>query len=162
VVGLGAGAAATLASGISNWGLSLLVSDEQKRREHLIRRGSPHQIGGALLLQRVRGRKPSLAGRFVATIACNVMYSAIMGLAYTAVRRILPASTRPPFTPLTAASFFVACDGVIAPALRLTPHLTRLPWQFNAKELVNHIVWNVTAERIHRADERALSSSVAR
>lgn len=157
LVGVGAGVLATLASGISDAGLSLFVSNEQKRRERRVRRGSPHEVGGALFFKRLRGHEPSAPAKLLSTLAFSAVYSAVWGLVYTGVRRAVPAATRAPGLPLTAAAFFVACDGVIAPALQLTPGLQRLPWQFNAKELVNHLVWNATAERIHRADERAFS-----
>ncbi len=67
-VGIGAGVIATLASGIANCGLSLLVSDRQKRRERRVRRGSPHEIGGPTLFARItgesrRGRSETLRRR---------------------------------------------------------------------------------------------------
>ncbi len=80
------------------------------------------------------------------------------GLAHTALRRAFPRAATGPLLPLTAAAFFVACDGAIAPLLRLTPSLPGVPWQFNAKELLNHVVWNATAEAIHRADERSFAA----
>lgn len=153
--GIAAGFLATLASGIANTGLSLLVDERQKRRERRVRRGSPHEVGGALLLERMLGRKPSTVAKLFATLGFNVVYSAMWGLVYAGTRRAFPRSATAPALPFTAAAFFVACDGGIAPALGLTPNLPRLPWQFNAKELVNHVVWNATAEMIHRADERA-------
>jgi putative membrane protein len=48
----------------------------------------------------------------------------------------------------------VACDGLIAPLLRLTPPPGRLPWQVNAKKLANHVAWTAAAELVHRGVAR--------
>lgn len=152
--GIGIGLIATLAAGAADAGLSLLVSQRHKRRERRIRRGSPHQMAGTLFFERIWGRKPSAFEQLVATVAFNVAYGVVWGAAYTVLRRLEPSSQSAPALPVTAAGFFVACDGAIAPLLDLSPGVSKLPWQFNAKELANHIVWNATAERLHRADER--------
>jgi hypothetical protein len=36
----------------------------------------------------------------------------------------------------------------------MSPKLRRIPWQFNAKELANHIAWTGTAEAVHRGTEK--------
>lgn len=155
-VGVLAGDIATLTSGISDVLLSQLVSKMQKRREARIRRGSPHQVGGELLLRRAGLRPSSWIGRYGAKLAFGALYGVMWGALYTVVRRRFPRALAP-----TAALFFVACDGGIAPTLGLTPGLPRIPWQFNVKEFFNHLAWNATAEFIHARDQRAFERAVA-
>jgi putative membrane protein len=162
LAGVGIGLAATLASGIANAGLSLLVGDEPRRRERRVRRGSPHEVGGALVYERLRGRAPAPAAWLGATLAFSAVYSTMWGTIYTLLRRVVPSVGAGAALPLSAAAFFVACDGGIAPSLRLTPGLRALPWQVNAKELANHMVWNATAEALHRADARSSTGRAAR
>ena len=152
--GVGVGVIATLASGVMDSGLSLLVSQRQKRREQRVRRGSPHRVAGRVFFERIRGRSPSRIENLMASLAFSFAYSAMWGIAYAALRRVQPLSRKAPAVPVTATAFFLACDGLIAPLLDLTPEVNQLPWQFNVKELANHITWNATAERLHRADER--------
>lgn len=162
LAGIGAGFVATVASGVANAGLSLLVGTEAKHREHRVRRGSPHEVGGTLIAERILKHRPSLAGRLAATLAFNAMYMTVLGVAYTVMRRVAPGTARTSALPLTGAAYFVACDGGVAPALGLTPGPQELPWQYNVKELVNHVVWNATAEALHRADERAYARKIGR
>ncbi|MBI2390044.1 MAG: rhodanese-like domain-containing protein [Deltaproteobacteria bacterium] len=158
LAGAGAGVVAASLSavaGVVDGVLTPLVSERHKRRERRVRRGSLHEVGGELLFSRLRGHAPSWIGRVVATAAFSAMYGVVMGTAYTALRRRFPNARTAGGLLATAAALFVACDGAIAPTLRLTPGLTRIPWQLGLRELVNHVVWTATAERLHARDERA-------
>ena len=52
------------------------------------------------------------------------------------------------------SSFFLLCDGALAPLFRMSPPLRRIPWQLNAKELLNHVAWSAAAELTHRAADQ--------
>lgn len=136
--------------GITDAVLTRLLSEEHKRRERRIREGSPHDVAGPRFAGRLLGREPSGTGRIAAKAAFTVLYGALWGGVYAAVRRLVPATRNLAGLPF-AVPFFVACDGGIAPALGLTPGLRRIPWQFNAKELANHVAWTAAAEMALRA-----------
>ncbi|MFW7380737.1 MAG: hypothetical protein ACOH5I_18125 [Oligoflexus sp.] len=72
---------------------------------------------------------------------------------HAAFRRWKPESGRYLGLPF-GIGFFAACDGALAPLLKLTPSVHRIPWQLNAKEMVNHLAWTSTAELTHRLAQR--------
>lgn len=153
-VGAVAGIAATAASGLSDRILSKIVSDEQKQRSRQVRDGSAHEVAGPRFAERLTGRTPSPMGRKVSKLVFNMAYGLLWGGLYASLRRTQPRIRENRLIPLDAAAFFIACDGVIAPLLKLSPGLPKIPWQMNAKELANHTVWTVVAESLIRADER--------
>ena len=151
--GLAAGLVAMAAAAGMDKLLAPLVSDEQKRRERAVREGSPHKVGGAKIGERLSGRHFSADERRKAQLAFTAGYGLLWGAIYALVRRRVPLATSFYGAPF-AVAFFLACDGALAPLLRLSPGLGRIPWQFNAKELANHVAWTGAAEAVHRAAER--------
>jgi putative membrane protein len=148
-----AGLAGQAAAGLMDKALSPLISDAVKRRERRVREGSPHEVGGKRIAARVLGRRLSRDEQQEAQAAFSIAYGVLWGLVYALVRRRLPRSTALFGLPF-AAAFFLACDGVLAPLFRMTPGLARIPWPFNAKEMMNHIAWTAAAEALHRGAER--------
>jgi rhodanese-related sulfurtransferase/uncharacterized membrane protein YagU involved in acid resistance len=153
VTGMLAGVLANLAVAQVDKALGRFVSEEQKRREKRVREASPHKVGGTRIGERVTGRKFSEAEKRKAQMAFTVGYGMVFGLVYALVRRRVPRATSALGVPYGVA-FFLACDGVLAPLFRMTPGLRAIPWQFNVKEMTNHIAWTGTAEVVHRASER--------
>lgn len=151
--GAASGLVAMGAVGISDAVLSQFVSEEQERRERRVREGSPHDVAGPRFAGRLLGREPTRTESLAAKGVFTVLYGLLWGVVYAAVRRVLPGTRRLAGLPF-AVPFFVACDGGIAPLLGLTPGLQRIPWQFNAKELANHVVWTAAAELALSALER--------
>jgi uncharacterized membrane protein YagU involved in acid resistance len=80
-------------------------------------------------------------------------YAVLWGLIYTLVRRKTPQASRLMAVPF-GVPLYLFCDGVIAPLLRLTPTMDKVPWQLDAKELANHLAWAATAEMVHRYSGR--------
>jgi putative membrane protein len=130
--------------------LDRFVSDDVRRRELAVRAGSPHRIAGPRAVEKVAGRPLGEPGTRAARLGFTVAYGVAWGLVYAAVRRRYPAAARLAGVPF-AVPFYLACDGLIAPALGLTPTPPGVPWQLNAKELANHVAWTATAEAVHRA-----------
>ncbi|HJU19221.1 MAG TPA: DUF1440 domain-containing protein [Stellaceae bacterium] len=153
VTGLAAGVAADLVVAPVDKALSKLVSDAQKRCEQAVREGSPHKVAGAKIGERITGRKLSEPERRKAQIAFTLGYSLLFGAVHAVVRRRVPRATSWLGLPYGVA-FFFACDGFLAPLFRMSPGLREIPWQFNAKELANHVAWTATAELVHRGTER--------
>ena len=151
--GVAAGLAGQAAAGLMDKALVSLISDEQKRRERRAREGSPHEVGGKRIAARVLGRRLSRAEQEEAQAAFSVAYGVLWGVVYALVRRRLPRSTALFGLPF-ALAFFLACDGLLAPLFRMTPGLRKIPWAFNAKEMMNHVAWTVAAEAVHRGAER--------
>lgn len=155
--GLVAGAAAGLVANavvkVADPFLSRLISDEQKRRQKMVRDASPHDIAGITIAEKVSGEKLNRAQQRNAQRAFSLMYGLGWGLAYAALRKRLPWVTRAAGLPFGIA-FFAACDGMIAPLLKLSPPLNRIPWQPSAKELTNHVAWTAAAEMAHRGVAR--------
>lgn len=151
--GLAAGLIASLATAPVDKALKRLVSDEQKRRERAVREGSPHEVGGTKIGERLTGTRLSQRQKREAQLAFTAGYGLLWGAIYALVRRRIPRATSFFGLPY-AVAFFLACDGTLAPLFRMTPGLHRIPWQFNAKELANHAIWTATAETVHRAAER--------
>lgn len=153
-VGAAAGVIATIASGLGDALLKLLVTEEQRRRERRVRPGSPHDIAGPRLARRLTGHELTGGKRLLARIAFSGAYGVVWGMLHALLRRQVPRAREGAFAALGAGAFFLACDGMIAPALKLSPRLPKVPWQFNAKELTNHVTWVAASELLQRADER--------
>lgn len=134
--------------------LGQLVSNAQKRRERRVRKGSPHSLAGPRAGARLAGRKLSRKEERLARALFTTSYGIGWGMVYALVRRRFPAVSRGLGLPF-AIPFFVACDGVIAPMLGLTPSLHRVPWQIDAKELANHGAWTAGAELLLRRTDAA-------
>jgi hypothetical protein len=161
VTGMVAGLIADLAVSQVDKVLHRFVSEEQKRRESAIREGSPHEVGGTKIGAKLSGRELSEAQARKAQIAFTVGYGLLWGAIYALVRRRAPRASALLGAPY-AGVFFLACDGVLAPLMRLSPGLRSIPWQFNAKEMANHLAWTGTAETVHRGAERLAPTARAR
>lgn len=148
-LGAAAGLAAMAATAAADRLLDPLVSREQKRRERRIRRGSPHEVAGPRFGASLVGRPLDAREKDVARAGFSLAYGIGWGLIHALVRRSVPAASRAGGLPF-AVPFFLLCDGAIAPLLGLTPTLRRVPWQLNAKELANHVVWTAGAEAAQR------------
>lgn len=153
LIGMGAGLLANLAVGVVDGLLSRLISAEQKAREAAVREASPHDLAGKVLARKLAGRAPSPAQTRLGKVGVTLAYGMFWGAAYALVRRKLPGVSRAAGLPF-AVPFFFLCDGMIAPRLKLTPPLRRVPWQPNAKELANHAAWTAAAELTMRAVAR--------
>jgi putative membrane protein len=153
VTGILAGVLADVAVAGVDQTLARFVTAEQKRREKEVREASPHAIAGTKIGERITGRQFSRPERHKAQLLFNLGYGIVFGLVYALVRRRLPRATSLLGLPFGAA-FFLGCDGFLAPLFKMTPGLQKIPWQFNAKEMANHIAWTATAEVVHRAGER--------
>ena len=106
----------------------------------------------------VRREEPSEKAKQLGQITFGAAYGLAWGIIYAAVRRAAPPLSRYAGLPFGAA-FFVLCDGVLAPLFRMSPPVTRLPWQPNAKEMLNHVAWTAAAELAHRAADRRLGTN---
>lgn len=153
VTGMAAGVLADVAVAQVDRLLSRFVSEEQKRRERAVREGSPHKVGGTKIGEKLTGRRFHEAEKRKAQVAFTVGYGLLWGAVYALVRRRAPLATSLLGLPY-AVLFYLACDGFLAPLFRMSPGLQRIPWQFNAKELANHVAWTATAEAVHRGTEK--------
>ena len=79
----------------------------------------------------------------------GVTYGVMWGLVYAGLREKYPSVPRLVGLPF-AIPFFLGCDGALAPLLGISPGIQKLPWQVNAKEVVNHVAWTMAAETVHR------------
>ena len=152
-VGMLAGLVGDLVVAGADKALTGLVSARQKRRERAVREGSPHEVGGKRIAGRLAGHALSAAGERRAQVAFTVGYGLVFGALHALTRRTVPGARAALGLPFGVA-FFFACDGLLAPRFGMTPGLQRIPWQFNAKEMVNHIAWTAAAELVHRAAAR--------
>lgn len=155
-IGIAGGIAATALTGLVDKALTALIPESQKARERRVRDGTAHEVAGPLFGRKIVGRPLSDKGKKVSKAAFSVSYGILWGVIYALARRI-PGVARWGGLPF-ALPFFAACDGLIAPLLKLTPHLKEVPWAFNAKELGNHIAWTAGAETAHRLAARTSSS----
>ena len=153
VVGVAAGLVAMAVTGAADRLLDRFVSREQKIRDRLLRPGRPHEIAGPRFGEKLLQRGLSPGDRRAADTAFNLAYGIGWGIVYTLSRRMVPQASRFGGLPF-AVPFFVLCDAVIAPLLRLTPTAEKVPWQMNMKELGNHVAWTVGAEATHRVADR--------
>lgn len=158
LVGVAAGLIAGAVTGRADRLLDRLVSEDQKRRERRVRKASPHQVAGPQFASWLLGRRLNVKEKKQASLAFTVLYGLGWGAIHGAFRKKFPVLSRYGGLPF-AIPFFVACDGMIAPTLGLTPRLHRIPWQPSAKEMGNHLVWTAAAEMVHRCAERMRSSS---
>ena len=153
LVGMAAGLIANIVVGQVDGVLDQCVSAEQKRREKRLREASPHQIAGRRLAPQITGRRLSVQEQHQAQMVFTTAYGIVWGVVYAVMRKKVPQVSRWLGLPF-GIGFFVACDGLLAPLLRLTPALLWIPWQLSVKELGNHIAWIATAELVHRGVER--------
>ena len=153
LVGVAAGLIAGVVTGRVDRFFDRLVSKKQKKRDRRVREGSPHQIAGPRLASKMVGRRLNSKEKKQATLAFSVAYGLGWGLIHSGLRRKFPKLSRWGGLPF-AIPFFFACDGVIAPALGVSPKLNRIPWQPSAKEMGNHIAWTAAAEFVHQMAAR--------
>jgi uncharacterized membrane protein YagU involved in acid resistance len=76
-----------------------------------------------------------------------------VGLIHAALRKKYPWLGKAGGLPF-AVPFFLACDGVLAPATGMNPPLHRVPLALDLKELGNHIAWTAAAEGFRRLRQR--------
>ena len=148
------GLVATAVTGVADRLLDRLVSKEQKRRDRMVREGTAHEVAGPYFAERMSGRELGEKGKKRAKAAFGLTYSLVWGTVYTLLRRKYPAVGKFAGFPF-AIPFFFACDGLLAPLLKVSPSLTKVPWQPTAKEAVNHIAWTAAAEMVQRAAARS-------
>jgi len=143
------GLIATAVTGVADRLLDRLVSKEQKRRDRMVREGTAHEVAGPLFAERITKHELSEKGKKRAKAAFSLTYALVWGTVYTLLRRKYPAVGKFAGFPF-AIPFFIACDGLLAPLLKVSPRLTKVPWQPTAKEAANHVAWAATAEMVQR------------
>lgn len=144
------GLVATAVTGVVDRLLDRLVSDEQKKRDRMVRKGTAHEMAGPLFAERIAKKELTEKGKKRARAAFSLAYSLVWGTVYTLLRRRYPAVGKFVGVPF-AIPFFVACDGLLAPLLKVSPRLTKVPWQPSVKEAANHVAWTAGAEMVQRA-----------
>ncbi|TSK03844.1 MAG: DUF1440 domain-containing protein [Geobacter sp.] len=149
IIAMAAGLIAGAAASASDRLLDRLVSERQKRRDRLVREAPAHQAAGPHFAAKIAGRKLNRKEKERARAAFGVLYGLGWGAIHGGLRRRFPVLSRWGGLPF-ALPFFFACDGVIAPALGVSPGLNRVPWQPSVKEMGNHIAWTLVAELVHR------------
>ncbi|WP_129128444.1 DUF1440 domain-containing protein [Geomonas oryzae] len=149
LVAMAAGLIAGAAANASDRLLDRLVSERQKRRDRRVREAPAHQVAGPRFAERIAGRRLKREEKERAKAVFGVLYGLGWGAIHGGLRRRFPALSSWGGLPF-AIPFFFACDGVIAPALGMSPGLNRIPWQPSVKEMGNHITWTVVAELVHR------------
>jgi hypothetical protein len=147
--GIAAGLAAGAAAALADRFMERLVSEEQKGREKQVREDAAHKLAGPYFARKLLGHELSESGRRRARAIFGVTYGVMWGLIYGGLRKKIPAAAKFLGLPF-AVPFFFGCDGAMAPLLGVSPGIQKIPWQINAKELGNHIVWTATAEAVHR------------
>lgn len=150
MTGMAAGLLAGAFTGITDKLLDRLVSDEQKRRDRMVRKSSAHEVAGPRFGEMITGHSLEEQETRRAKLIFNLAYGIVWGLVYAGVRQRFPRLSRFGALPF-GVLFFGACDGMLAPLLKMSPPLWRIPWQLNAKEMVNHLAWSASAEMVHRA-----------
>ena len=145
-----AGLVAMALTGLADRLLNRFVSKEQKIRDRLVRKGTAHEVAGPYFVQKITKKRLSRKGKKRARATFSITYGLVWGTIYAALRRKYPPVSRAAGLPF-AIPFFFACDGVLAPLLGVSPTLRKVPWQPNAKEMANHVVWTAAAEMVHRA-----------
>ncbi len=105
---------------------------------------------GPISLSGWQGGSSGEKGKKRAKAAFSLTYSLVWGTVYTLLRRRYPAVGKFAGVPF-AIPFFFACDGLLAPLLKVSPRLTKVPWQPTAKEAANHMAWAAAAEMVQRA-----------
>lgn len=155
LIGMGAGLLGMLAIGPVNAFLSRFISEEQSLRERAAREASPHDLAARKIAEKFAGENPSAEAKQLGRIGFGAAYGLVWGIVYAMLRRAAPPVSRYAGLPF-GAGFFFLCDGVLAPLFRMSPPVPRLPWQPNAKEMLNHVVWAAAAELTHRAADRVI------
>ena len=153
LVGVAAGLIAGAVSGRTDKFFDRFVSPKQKRRDRRVREASAHEMAGPYFASKLIGRRLSGREKKRARLAFSVVYGLGWGLIHSGLRKKFPRLGKLAGLPF-AVPFFFACDGLIAPLLRISPSLRRIPWQPSAKEMGNHIAWTAAAELIHRLAAR--------
>ena len=133
--------------------LDRFVGAEVKRRDRQVREAPGHRVAGPHFAHKLLRRPLSEPEKRRAKLIFGIAYGVMWGLIYTGVRRKAPQLARFAGVPF-GVPFFLACDGLMAPLLRVNPTLDKIPWQSSAKELANHVAWTATAEMVHRAAAR--------
>lgn len=154
LVGVAAGLVAGAVSGRTDRLFDHLVSDRQKKLDRRVRKASAHQMAGPHLASKILGKRLNSREKKKAGLVFSVAYGLGWGLIHSSLRKKFPSLSRWGGLPF-AVPFFFACDGLIAPALGVSPKLTRIPWQPSVKEAGNHIAWTAAAELIHRVAAKA-------
>lgn len=149
LVGVAAGLIAGVVTGRTDRFFDRFVSKKQKRRDRRVREASAHQIAGPHFASKILGRRLNAKEKKRATLAFSVAYGLGWGLIHSGLRKKFPSLSRWGGLPFSIP-FFFACDGMIAPALGVSPKLNRIPWQPSVKEMGNHIAWTAVAEFIHQ------------
>jgi hypothetical protein len=150
LIGAGTGLLGSFVVGPVDAFLSRFISEEQRRRETAVREGSPHEVAASKIAKKLGGEHPSEQAKRLGRVAFAAAYGIGWGMIYALVRRAAPPASRFAGLPFGAA-FFLLCDGALAPLFRMSPPLRRIPWQPNAKEILNHAAWTAAAELTHRA-----------
>lgn len=153
VTAAAAGLVATAFTGVADRLLDRLVSDEQKKRDRMVRKGTAHEMAGPYFAEKMTGRELDEKGKKRAKTTFSIAYSLVWGAAYGIIRKKYPQLSRYAGLPF-AVPFFFACDGLLAPLFGVSPNLKKVPWQPSAKEMANHVAWTATAEMVHRAVAR--------
>ena len=161
VTGVVAGLVAGGVAGQSDQLLGRFVSKEQKKRDKKVRKAPAHEIAGPYFARKITGKKLSKKQEQRSKQAFGLAYGIMWGLIYAAARKKAPRLAKWGGIPF-GIPFFLACDGMMAPLLGVSPSLRKLPWQPNAKELGNHLAWTATAELVHRLAARYSSKSRSR
>ena len=154
LVGVAAGLIAGAVTGGTDKILDRLVSAKQKKRDRRVREGSAHEMAGPYFAAKILHRRLTQREKKRARLAFSVVYGLGWGLIHSSLRKKFPRLGSMAGLPF-AVPFFFACDGFIAPLLKISPNLRRIPWQPSAKEMGNHIAWTAAAEFIHRLAARA-------
>jgi uncharacterized membrane protein YagU involved in acid resistance len=153
LTGIAAGLLAGAVTRVTDRVLDRLVSAEQKKHDNQVREAPAHQVAGPVFAEKITGRKITGSGVRRSQTAFTLAYGIGWGILYAMVRRRFPHLSRPAALPFGILHFAV-CDGFLAPLLRMSPPLRKIPWQPSAKELANHIAWAASAEMVHRAAAR--------
>ncbi len=156
LTGIVAGLVAGAVTGQTDRLLDRFVSKKQKKRDRRVREAPAHQMAGPHFARKIKGRRLSDEEKKQAQIAFALAYGVGWGLIHAGLRRKFPILSRWGGLPF-GVPFFFACDGFMAPLLGVSPSITRIPWQPNAKELSNHVAWAATAEMVHRSAARLAS-----
>ncbi|SNB46907.1 DUF1440 domain-containing protein [Geobacter sp. DSM 9736] len=148
-----AGLLASAITGLADRLLDRLVSEEQKKRDRQVRKGTAHAVAGPYFAEKIAGHELTETGQKRARAAFSITYSLVWGTIYTLLRKKYPQLARGAGLPF-ALPFFFACDGLLAPLLGVSPSLKKVPWQPKAKEMVNHLAWTAAAEMVLRGTGR--------
>ncbi|HYC01573.1 MAG TPA: rhodanese-like domain-containing protein [Candidatus Limnocylindrales bacterium] len=152
LVGIAAGMVASAVVAPVDRALEQYLGPQQSARVRRTRRNSAHRIAGPRLARAMSGGRSASGREQLARLGFMAVYAAGWGLLYSTARRRRPELARAMGLPF-AGLFYALCDGVLAPALKLSPPPHRLPWQRNLEELGNHVLWTASAEMVHRAAE---------